>query len=295
MRRIRSALAVTALAALSLASLAMPAAAAVPATTPATTPGAPYTGMGDCPLSTAAMTAPTNQLVACFTAVVASGSMTIGTNTVAFTSTTLQFGAYLPPGAPVVTLPDKSSGQVFTTVAPADGKELVADPVEVPIPGLINFLPGVTSVYAQVQSAGPITDFVPVAIGKPYPVFTLPIKIKLTGAFMGNDCYIGSDAHPITLRPMATNPGTAGIAPDPHGHRAVVVSATGATLADGTFAVPAASGCGLFGLLDPIVNAVFGLPSAAGANAVTFSGTDSALALDNSITDLTAAIAASSS
>jgi hypothetical protein len=287
MRRIRTALAVTAVAALSLTSLATPAAAA--------TPGAPYTGLGDCPLSTAAMTAPTNLLVACFTSVVASGSMTIGTNTVAFTSTTLQFGAYLPPGAPVVALPDGSSGQVMTTVAPTDGKELVTAPVEVPIPGLINFLPGVTSVYAQVQSAGPITDFVPVAIGKPYPVFTLPIKIKLTGALMGNDCYIGSDAHPIALRPMATNPGTAAVAPDPHGHRAVVLSATGATLTDGALAVPAATGCGLFGLLDPIVNAVFGLPSATGDNTVTFSGTDSALAFDNSITDLTAAIAAASS
>src|ERR1044072_8261148 len=48
---------------------------------------------------------------------------------------------------------------------------------------------------------------------------------------------------------------------------------SGATVADTTFAVPAARGCGLFGLIDSVVNARQGLPSPSGANNLTLSST----------------------
>jgi hypothetical protein len=43
---------------------------------------------------------------------------------------------------------------------------------------------------------------------------------------------------------------------------------SGVTLADSTFAVPAANGCGLLGVLDLAVDLKEGLPSAAGDNSV---------------------------
>jgi hypothetical protein len=42
----------------------------------------------------------------------------------------------------------------------------------------------------------------------------------------------------------------------------------GATSVDNAFAVPGASGCGLLGIVDPLVNLRLRLPSAAGNNAM---------------------------
>jgi hypothetical protein len=47
---------------------------------------------------------------------------------------------------------------------------------------------------------------------------------------------------------------------------------SGLKLVDNAFAVPGASGCGLAGLLDPILNLDKGLPSPAGKNAAILGG-----------------------
>lgn len=89
---------------------------------------------------------------------------------------------------------------------------------------------------------------------------------------------------------MTGDPGTIAVAADPNGHDTVIASFTGAKLVDNTFSVPGASGCGLFGSLDPIINLVMGIPSVAGKGSVSFQQTDTSLALDSSIADLTTAI-----
>ncbi len=286
------------------ASLLLLLGAAAPAHA-AGTPGAPYTGMGDCPLTSSATRDSTNAQVGCVVSVTNSGSVTIAGTTITLSSPiTLQFGVVWPASKPVVKFPDKTSANVYTTVPPADGRELIANPLQVVIPGLINLLPGVTSVFAQVELAGPITDFVPLARGESYPVFHMPIKIHLMNALFGPFCYLGSDSKPIMLQPttgttnppapatpLKGDPGTLTLTPDPRKHAAIVAGFTGASLVDNTFPVPGASGCGLFGALDGLINSVFGLPSAAGTNAVVFSATDTSLAIDASITDLAAAIA----
>jgi hypothetical protein len=275
------------LAALALATAAVPAGAA--------TPQGSYAGMGDCPLSSSAMTNASNPQVGCVYSVTNGGSVTIGSITVALTAPIiLQFGTYWPAAQPVVSFPDGSSANVYSTVAPADGKELVASPLQVPIPGIANIIPGVTSVYAQVEIAGPITDFVPLATGETYPVFHLPIKLHLINALLGLSCYVGSNSHPIMLEPIATDPGTIGVDADPNGYSSIVASFTGATLTDSTVSVPGASGCGLLGTLDGLVDLAFGVPSAAGGNTVTFSPNNTSFALDSTAADLRSAIAASS-
>ncbi|WP_433087512.1 hypothetical protein ACQP1P_16310 [Dactylosporangium sp. CA-052675] len=250
-------------------------------------PSGIYAGMDQCPLAAPALRDPGNLQVGCVVSVTRGGSFTIGSTTVALTSPiTLQFGVYWPASAPVVSFPDGTEANVFSTVPPANGKVLTSSPLQVPIPGLANFLPGVTSVFAQVETAGPITEFVPLAIGEPYPVFNLPIRLHLYNALFGLRCTIG----PIALRPVITDPGTVDLAADPNGFDASVVSFTGARLADDGLAVPVASGCGLGGSLDRIIDAVFGLPSAAGHNALVFSPTNTSLAVDSSIDDLTKAM-----
>lgn len=275
----------------------------------AAAPGGAYAGLDNCPLTAAALTDPTNLQVGCVRSVTNSGSIAIGTNVVTFAGPiTVQFGIYWPASAPVREFPDGSVANVYSTVPATGGKTIVAAPLEVTIPGLINFLPGVTSVFAQVEPAGPITDFVPLATGANIPVFVLPIKLKLRNALFGNRCYLGSDTNPIRFRPttgvtsppapngpVTGDPGTLDIVADPNGYQTLGVGITGATLVDNSYAVPKANGCGLIpGSLDPLINLSFGLPSAAGRNAVTFGRNDTTLAVSPSLDDLNQALAASS-
>ncbi len=274
----------------------------------ASKPSGIYAGMGQCPLTSSAMKDPTNLQVGCVISVTNGGSVTIGTTTVPLTSPiTLQFGVYWPSSAPVIEFPDGSSANVYSTVPPANGKTLTADPLEVPIPGIANLIPGVTSVFAVVELAGPITDFLPLATGEDVAVFKLPIKLHLLNALFGLSCFIGSNSNPIILKPttgrtnppppaspITGDPGVIGVQADPNGFDAVVASFTGARLVDNSAGVPGANGCGLFGVLDPIINRAFGLPSAPGHNTVIFSATNTSLAIDGSLTDLTKALAASS-
>ncbi len=279
----------------------------VPAAAAAGQPGGIYTGMGACPLSSAALRDPGNLQVGCVTSVTHGGSFTIGSTSVALQGPiTLQFGVVWDHTAPVVTFPDGSTANSYTTVAPSGAPELSAPAAQITIPGIANVIPGVTSILAQVQQTGPITDFVPLATGENYPVFKLPVRLHLINALLGPDCYIGSAASPITLAPttgttsppppatpLTGDPGTINVASDPGGHQAIVASFSGASLVDNTFTVPGATGCGLGGILDPLIDLVMGLPAKSGKGSVTFKPTDTALALDPSVDDLTAAIDAS--
>ena len=294
--------------ALPAAALLLAAVAAAPAGA-ASAPTGIYSGMGTCPLASAAMQNPDNGAVGCVVAVVNGGSFTIGATVVTLPSTspiTARFGAFWPNNGPIVSFPDGSGAEVFSTVAPTDGKELTAAPIDVPIPGLANFFPGVTSAITQVELAGPITAFAPLADGENFPLFELPIKLHLENVFLGPNCYVGSTSAPILLeptsgttappapnKPIAGDPGAISIQGDPNGFSAAVVGFAGASLVDNSAAVPGATGCGLFGALDGIVDSLFKLPSAAGHNTVVFANVNTSLAVDASISDLSSAISAS--
>lgn len=152
-----------------------------------------------------------------------------------------------------------------------------------PVPGGIvgltglNWLTGLVpgnllKVYAETELAGtpsnPIQD----------PV-SLPIKVKLEGPLLSNNCYIGSNADPIALhltknttdppppnQPIQGNEGTFFFDPD----LPDVVRSLDTRLVDNAFAAPRARGCTLLlpglGLIDPLVNVQSGLPSPAGTN-----------------------------
>jgi hypothetical protein len=104
----------------------------------------------------------------------------------------------------------------------------------------------------------------------------LPVKVKLENTFLGSECYIGSNAHPIALN--LTDGVTSPDAPNKpiEGHAGHVtfkdssefIELTENTLVNNEFAAPEATGCGgiFSALIDPIVDSKLGLPSADGHN-----------------------------
>ncbi len=112
---------------------------------------------------------------------------------------------------------------------------------------------------------------------------TLPVKVHLENPFLGGSCYIGSSSSPITAnltsgttsppppnKPISGNPGEFAGA----GEGTIVVLKNN-KLVDNSFAAPGANGCGgLFSfLIDPFVNSIVGVPSAAGTNTAILEGT----------------------
>jgi hypothetical protein len=113
---------------------------------------------------------------------------------------------------------------------------------------------------------------------------TLPVRLHLKNPLLGEGCYLGSEAHPIQLHLTdgTTSP------PEPNkpisgklgnveteiekGYESIHISEN--SLVDNAFSVPAAEGCGGFFsfLLDPIVDAKLGLPSASGHNTAKLEG-----------------------
>jgi hypothetical protein len=118
----------------------------------------------------------------------------------------------------------------------------------------------------------------------------LPVKVHLENPFLGSSCYIGSSSSPImwnlttgeTKPPAGTAPikGTAGKLELLEG--GAVGQFSGASLVDNGWSAPSANGCGGFGvelILDPIINASVGVPSAAGKNVAALESTRLTFAL----------------
>jgi hypothetical protein len=121
------------------------------------------------------------------------------------------------------------------------------------------------------------------------PAVTLPVRVHLKNTFLGNSCYIGSEAEPIKLQlttgttspelPNKPIKGTAGTFATPHetveGKRIEFLRATETALVDNSFRVPKAEGCGEFFsfIIDPVVDSKLGLPSEDGKNTAILKGT----------------------
>lgn len=216
-----------------------------------------------------------------------SGSMTTGNLTVAFKHTNHQYGVV-----------QGLDGLPSPTVSPAGGV-LVAEPVELPggIQGLI--CPEASHIASWVcshhhhgwgdgraddvtwtlESAGDVSNFSLFAGLVPgSPIATSREKVHLQNRWLGDDCYIGSEAEPIVFEPssiaqpefkfldFASNGG-----PVAEGEEVVLadIASFGSQNATG-FTVPAATGCGRHGSLDRAIDEKVGLPSSASTNSITF-------------------------
>ena len=128
---------------------------------------------------------------------------------------------------------------------------------------------GLTAVYATTELAGKV-NLNEIALElEEGTALELPVKVKLENTLFGEECYIGSSSHPITL---ALTTGTSGSLKGTLGttsNRAEggILVISGTKLVDTNFSAPEATGCGIFGLLDGIVNSKLGLPASTGNTA----------------------------
>ena len=144
---------------------------------------------------------------------------------------------------------------------------------------------GATGVTATVELAAPassITVSPENLLSEEGTALGLPVKIKLSNSFLGNNCYIGSNSKPIqidfttgeTSPPPPNKPihGSAGSLTI--GGGGALLTLSGGSFVNNSYAAPGANGCGgIFSfLVDPFVNSLVGIPSAAGTNAAVLEG-----------------------
>jgi hypothetical protein len=266
-RRFLVAIAVMALAALGVASSA------------SAQPKGEFAVFGQCPLGTAKMNA-------CIYSPTTSGYIKLGKQEVPIVKEEILQGGLLKEKEPFVK----------ELVAAKNGETLTRAAQKVPggLAGLVecnkvgNFLlrisceaifeNGLTGVNAVTELAAPAsTIYLNTAaegLGEG-TALNLPIKVHLENPLLGSECYIGSNTEPINidLSTGATTGGPTG-KPGTEGSKeeGKILELSGVSLVSNTFAAPGATGCGLFGLLDGILNSKIGLPSAAGKNTAVLNG-----------------------
>src|SRR5450759_1591083 len=111
----------------------------------------------------------------------------------------------------------------------------------------------------------------------------LPIRVHLENSLLGPECYVGSPTNPIILNlttgttsPPPPNTPLKGSRGEVEGsEEGNLLTVKHNSLVDNAWAAPVATGCGgAFGfMINPIVNAKLGLPSAAGNNTAILNGT----------------------
>jgi hypothetical protein len=146
---------------------------------------------------------------------------------------------------------------------------------------------GITGVTATTELVGEVQINLGNELAGEGTALTLPTRVHLENGFLGNGCYVGSKAHPVTVElttgttsPPAPNKpitGSVGEVELKEGGLIIVINKN--SLVNNSFAAPGAEGCGsqiLFGLftglIDEAVNSEVGLPSAAGHNTAILNG-----------------------
>lgn len=190
--------------------------------------------------------------------------------------------------------------EVRKFVPAANGETLVKTPEPVPggLAGLVKcneihelvaklacslvFENGLTGVNATTELVGE-ASFSFDALASKEVGLVMPTRLHLENPLLGSECYVGSASDPVTfhLTTGTTSPpppntpisGTPGKIEIRNGGKLVIAHEDSAV--DNSFAVPTASGCGglLAPVIDPVIDAKLGLPSAAGNNTAILNGT----------------------
>jgi hypothetical protein len=167
-------------------------------------------------------------------------------------------------------------------VGAVNGETLSKTPETVPggligIEGLGGEVTATTELAAPASSIGISTENL---LDETGTALSLPVKLKLGNVLLGSHCYGGSNAHPIvlTLTTGTTSPpkpnkpisGKSGSLETIEEGEILVLS--GNKLVNNSFAAPGVEGCGLFGILDPLVDLAMGVPASAGHNTAILEG-----------------------
>lgn len=261
-------------------------AALAPASSAAAAPHNPtgvFANFGYCPLSNPAVNI-------CVYSKTLAGSVTTGSKKVPIVNPViLQGGLTFNPATGATTWVNAEGGETLSkTPQPVPGGLLgITAPSWWPqfLKDLFNetINNGFTGVTSTVELAGPVQFSLLALLAGQGTAVTLPVKIKLSNPFLGNNCYIGSNSNPVvipltlgTTSPPPPNTPISGSKGEQFSNEAgTYIKATGARLVNNSFATPGASGCGgiLFSwAIDPFVNSIVGLPSAAGKNTAILEG-----------------------
>lgn len=268
---------------MAVVALGAGAALATPATASADTLPGEWAALSGCPVDDPAMLAAdgSSVIAACLGGGSAGGTITMGGTTMSVGRVDLSFGVLNEGGAISLVLPENGglSGEPITVPGGLLGLmcpsniPVISDICEAVVGSPLN------TVTATMEPAGPVTDFdLGAAVTTGRPIMTLPVKIHLQNPFLDRRCYIGSDSDPMVLKVAnQSQPAVRFVRYDADGTPNATgemnnTVLSGAAVADSTFAVPKARNCGLFGLIDSVVNARQGLPSPAGSNSLVLDG-----------------------
>jgi hypothetical protein len=156
---------------------------------------------------------------------------------------------------------------------------------------------GLTGVNSTLELARPASEIVVSEENLAFEsglALQLPVKVHLENPLLGSSCFIGSSSSPIywNLTTGKTSPpppntsiqGTAGILNLVD--KGNIAEFENAKLVDNAWSAPGATGCGGFGvelILNPIINASVGVPSAAGKNTAIQEKTNISVALKTTV------------
>lgn len=247
----------------------------------------------------------TTGVAKCLQSITSGGTVLLGKKNVPIVNpVTLQGGI----GKPVENESEETYYESF--FAASNGETLSKTPQPVPggLTGLVNckeisniieriacetvFENGLTGVNATLELAKPASSII---VNEEHLAFQegtalqLPVRVHLENPLLGSTCYIGSSSSPLTwnLTTGLTNP-PAGTAPLKGSsgklefiEKSEIAVFQGVKLVDNGWSAPAATGCGGFlveYILDPIIDASVGVPSAAGKNVANQESTRISLA-----------------
>lgn len=251
-------------------------------------PSGEYANFAQCPLKTAE---------ACVYAKTESGEFTVGKKTVPIEKDIVLQGGFRETPEETLEFLGAENGETLTPVA---------QNVPGGLTGLVNckefkgsgywetlarevcewvFENEYTGVRAITELAGPASSIglnEGNLLGGEGTALALPLKVRLENPLLGSECYVGSNSAPIDVdlttgttsppspnKPISGKVGTLSFNKD-----GTILTITGNSLVNNSFAAPAATGCGgdLSFLLDPIIDSELGVPSAAGHNTAILSG-----------------------
>ncbi len=250
-------------------------------------PTGEFAPFADCPLSN-------SEVDVCLLANTTSGEFTVGNKTVLINKTiTLQGGFH------------EASDGTQTFYGAEDGNTLSKTALTVPggLLGVVapktwptwlqnlfnefinNGLTGVTETTELAKPASDVAINTNNLLAESGTALLLPVKVKLSNALLGNECYVGSAAEPIelALTTGTTEPPEKGTPNKPikgakgepsFNEEFTLVTLSGGSLVNNTFSAPAASGCGgiLSAWIDPLVDSILGVPAASGYNTAILTG-----------------------
>jgi hypothetical protein len=139
---------------------------------------------------------------------------------------------------------------------------------------------GLTGVASTLELAKPASSIIVnegALAGREGTAVQLPVRVHLENPLLGSTCFIGSSSSPLlwnlttgTTAPPAPNKPISGTSGKlTFVEKEEIAQFEGVKLVDNAWSAPAATGCGGFlveYILDPIINASVGVPSAAGTN-----------------------------